>query len=314
MKLKALLLISIIITLSSYSFALSIGASPGKLDLGNVEKGEEKLVELTIFSDATSEVAVNIKSLSFVEDYYNPNFKSSEINFDPYEASQESIGSWIYFIENPVVLKPGELDTKTKYPSYITSVKKVSLIVKIPQSADPGYHSTRLSFDAVINNEGTGAKALAITSVDIPIVFRVSGDAVRSGYISGFEVAGNRLNINFYNNGTTTFIARTSTINILKDGKLVKSLSGSSTVSEPKTTKKMSTNIDGIEPGKYEVYSNVVWTTGSSEKSANIFIEAAGQDTTAAGKPIPLNINITTIIIAIAIIIAAIGAVIFIRR
>lgn len=313
MKFKILFVLSLAL-LSASSFALSIGASPGKIDLGIMEKGQEKLVQLTIFSDTENEVAVNIKTLSIVEDYYNANFKSNEMIWDPYQASQESIGSWITFVDNPIILKPHEFETKTTYPSYITSAKNISLIIKIPEDAEPGYHSIRLSFDADIKNEGTGAKALAITSVDIPIVLKVDGEAVRSGYISGFDFSDNRLNINFYNNGTTTLFVKPEELKISKDGNVVETLVASSVLSKPKTTTKMSRSAEDLLPGKYEIYARAVWTTGNSEKTANIFIDSSVPDNTTAGKPIPLNINITTIIIAIAVVVAAIGAAIFIRR
>ncbi|MBI4895559.1 MAG: hypothetical protein HY831_03635 [Candidatus Aenigmarchaeota archaeon] len=313
MKFKILFVLSLIL-LSTTSFALSIGASPGRLELGTVHRGEEKLVEFVIFSDTGKEISIKPRILSPIEDYFNPDVKGYETVFNAYEASQEPIDSWIEFIENPILLKPGEFDTKTTYSVGVTSTKKVSFLLKVPENADPGYHASRLSFDANVNNEGEGVKAFAITSVDIPIVFRVDGEAVRSGYISGFNIDNNNLNINFFNNGTTTIRVAASIINILKNGNTIASLDGYPVLVRPKTSVSITKQLS-LETGKYEVYSKVVWTTGSSEKSANIFLESKEQNnTTSTGTSIPLNINLTTIVISIAIVIGAIGAIVYIIK
>ncbi len=307
---KKIFFIATVLILSSYSFAISIGASPSIIDLGNVSIGDERIVEMTVFSDTDKDLVTGSMILQPPETYFDPNTPKNNFAFISDQASEEIISNWIEFIQPTITLIPGEVDKDL--PGYVTSSKKMSFILRIPENADPGYHAARIGFDPVFSEDkqSTDAKFIAFTSVEIPVVFKVDGYAVRSGYITGFDVVGNRIDVNFYNNGTTTLNIKPGIVSVRNGGNIITGFTTTPKLVPPKKSATFSGFMQKpIPTGSYELYSELNWTTGSANRTANVRIEfEESLEEIQKSSSVPINLNITTIVIVVLVIIFAIAA------
>ena len=92
--------------------AISIGAAPGALDLGNVPRGTEKLVEFYVMTNAAQDILVGVDYISVHASIYERE-KRTYYTFIPSEASEEDISSWITFPQKSILVSP----TMGAYPA-----------------------------------------------------------------------------------------------------------------------------------------------------------------------------------------------------
>ncbi|MEA3342929.1 MAG: hypothetical protein U9Q92_02085, partial [archaeon] len=193
--------------------AISIGAAPGAIDMGSVPRGTERLVEFYVMSNAVQDILVGVSYIPVHASVYERE-KRTYYTFIPSEASEEDISSWITFPQKSILVSPTQTQLVTLPDG--TSVrynKKVTLIVKVPKDADPGYHAGAINLQPQLKPGGAGAGISSIGVTRVIFVFKVPGYAIRDGNIIDMEaerVANNRVRVDvlFKNTGTTTVTAR----------------------------------------------------------------------------------------------------------
>ena len=276
--------LSMMILLSTTSYSLGIGVSPGVIDLGDVPRGKEVAVSFYIISNTREPLPV---TLSYVPVHRDVLFKEKS---DPYvmipaEVSEEDISSWIEFPQNPYILDPNNVKVITLPDG--TSIKynrKATFILKVPKDAEPGYHAGAINIIPKLRVETSGGAGVATVGITRLIcVFRVPCVAERKGTIIDFEAereAKNRVRIDvlFKNTGTTTITARLSELQIKdNEGNVIDLLAGSATRIAPGDTVVLHgfwTSSEEIPSEKVRVEAKVDYITGQVTKEDVIKIPA----------------------------------------
>lgn len=307
MKFSSLTIFFIIffVIFSISSLSPNVGVSPGRIDLGKVEKNSTKLVSFYIITSSEETLLVKIEP--------------QKVNLDAIEnriisnLSEEDITSWVKVINNPVELKPTNYSIKTA-GGLISGQREINFLIEIPKNAEPGYHTVNVN-PIPLESPGTlgpvGGIVVAITP--IRVLLDIDGDVVRNGVILDVETGnyvGDRLEINTYfqNTGTVTISADGIQKIYDKDGNFIKELYLGKKYVKPKEIKVFR----GLLPTKelsledYNVYTVIDYTTGKEEKDSVITIIApptALATKYEEGIVIPLLIIIIVIIFVISIIV-----------
>jgi len=250
---------------SVMSFSQNVGVSPGKTDLGEVEKGSTKLVDFYVISPSDETLLIKLEP-EMVDLYGNKNMN----NF-----SEEDITSWVKIINNPVELKPVN---ETLKALGVKGQREISFLIDVPEDAEPGYHTVNINpVPSKISETSSPVGSAVVSIISFRVFLNVIGDVVRKGSILDVEsgsYTGNNLEISTYfqNIGTVT-IASSGTQKIYdKDGKLVKEIYLGRSYVKPKEIKvfKGFLPTSGLSLGDYTVYTVIDYTTDSTEKSSTI--------------------------------------------
>ncbi len=273
------LLISLVfsVILSVPALSLSLGMAPNVADLGTVERGSSYIVDAYIISDYGRDLMVDLNTGAIGSKFLDPGRARQTYEFVPSEASEEDITGWLRYIENPVLLKTEKRGYVLKDGAVINANKRATVVVGVPEDAEPGYHACYIepSPRVTMHKRGTGTDI--ITVARMVVVLYVPGDPVRSVYIESFETERinpyvERVRINVRNNGTTTIIARSNDMRIYGEEGLLEKMKSSFISMAPGETASLISNwnVKGLEPGEYEISAGVSWTTGGTEKEGAI--------------------------------------------
>jgi hypothetical protein len=190
---------SLLFSKISLSQQYTVGVSPPIIDLGNVNRGETKNVKFYIISPSNEEMLVHLiqypDNLDFAR-AYNP---GAIANY-----SEEDVSSWIRYFSNPVLLKPQPQPLQTSIGKII-NWREISFLLSIPNNAEPGYHSFGIQPEPEFAGQAGGQVGVGIIAVTkVNVIFRVPGEAIRSGEIIDALGEGNKVRIFFKNTGTVT--------------------------------------------------------------------------------------------------------------
>lgn len=273
---KLALVLTLVLFLLDESFAAEfvVGVSPPTVDLGEVKRGESKIVKFYIVTPSTETLIVRLEVETGSLDFFARDaYKNLLHNY-----SEETLTGWVEFLRNPVELAPANEALKTA-AGEIRGWREVSFVLNVPANAEPGYHLAWIKPLPIVPPEvlgQAGARVVAITGVNM--LFRVPGDAIRDGIILDVvpgSYVGDRLEINtfFQNTGSVTISAR-ATQSIFKDGEVMANLSSSTETIKPNEVKVLKTflPLDGISFGDYDVVTVVSYTTGLTEKKSTLKI------------------------------------------
>ena len=219
MKFHSLLLfLTVFLMLSSVSMAqeLSIGVSPSRIDLGEVERGSTEIVELYIITPSNGTFLVNLEPSEVYLD-------ASTVNEN---YSEESIIPWVNIINNPVEIEANE----EVIGSSIKGQRKISFLMEIPEDAEPGEHMVNINPVPLPASEAIGSVGSMVRST-VPVRLRldVKGNSVRDGSILDVMVGRYladdvEIETYFQNTGTVTISATGSQRIYDKEGNLVKEI------------------------------------------------------------------------------------------
>ncbi|NIO44781.1 MAG: hypothetical protein GTN36_04485 [Candidatus Aenigmarchaeota archaeon] len=288
------------------SLSESVGVSPVRINLGEVERGSTKLVNFYVISPSEKTLLVKLEpersSLDSIGKYLITNF------------SEEDISPWIKIINNPVELRPANETLKTT-GGLIRGQREISFLIEIPNNSESGYHAINIKPVPLESPETTapvGGRVVAVVSVKV--LFDIIGNALRRGIILDTETGnyvGDRLEINnyFQNTGTVT-ISATGTQKIYdKGGNLKEVLFLGKKYIKPKEIKvfKGFLPTTGLSLGDYDAYTVIDYTTGKAEKSSIITLTTPPPTALAVkaeeGLFIPLLIIIIIVIFVVSVII-----------
>ncbi len=259
--------ISLLFLFLKLPIVLSLGVSPGFIDLGTLEKGSTKIVKFYVITTTGEKYLVKLEASEVNLDF----FKRDKYRDLIYEYSEQPVRSWIDFINNPVELK--SIEGKR-------GQAEVNLVLKIPENAEPGYHAVTIDPTPVVPEKTSPMGVGVVGVVGLNILFRVSGDVLRTGRILDITsggIKGNRLELNvfFQNEGTVTMSSRADSIKIYDDsGKVITSVPSNIDHLKPGEIKVLKAYVyDKLEPGIYNVSANVNYITGSVSKNSTIVYE-----------------------------------------
>jgi hypothetical protein len=264
-----------------------VGVSPPIVDLGEIGRGESKIVKFYIVTPSTEPLIVNLEreqgSLDFFSrDAYKPFL---------YNYSEEVLTSWAEFLVNPVELKPTNESLKTA-AGEVRGWREVSFILNVPNNAEPGYHLLRIKPLPAVPSEvlgQAGARVVAVTGVNV--LFKIPGDAKRDGIILDVvpgSYIGNRLEINTYfkNTGTVTVSARASH-EIVANNTSIANITSSTELVKPGELKVLKAYLDVYKdmPQEIEARTTVSYTTGSDSKVFKLSLPPIAAPYVAVARP-----------------------------
>jgi len=260
-------------------FSQNVGVSPGKIDLGEVEKGSTKLVNFYVISPSDETLLVKLEP-EMVDMYGNRNIN---------DFSEEDMTSWVKIINNPVELRPVNETLKTTGGA-IKGQREISFLIEIPKNAEPGYHTVNINPIPSKITETAGPVGSAVVSItSFKVFLNVIGDVVRKGSVLDVETgsySGNNLEIKTYfqNTGTVTIASSGTQKFYDKDGKLIKEIYLGRSYVKPKEIRvfKGFLPTNGLSLGDYTVYTVIDFTTDSAEKSSTIKLTLPTPTTLAA--------------------------------
>lgn len=275
----ALLFLITLSLLNTSALSLSIGIAPPADDLGVVNRGEKYITDFYLITDYGKDLMADLKLSPMGSGFLDPRRVIITYEFVPEECSEEDITPWIKLIENPVLLKPEKKGYVLKDGRHVNANKRASAIIEIPEDADPGYHIAFIDPSPRINLQTTGLGSTMISVARLILAFRVHGEAVRSGFIEGFEseridLSTERIRINFRNNGTTTLIVRVKDLGIYDGEELIKKVSSNFASVRPGESASLIANLNVRynDPGEYRIAGTATWTTGQDSGEGTITI------------------------------------------
>jgi len=254
----------------------TIGVSPGVIDLGEVGRGDTKIVKFFLVTPSSEPLLVYLEAENGNLDFFSRDqYKQLVFNY-----SEEATVNWAEFLSNPIELKPANETLKTG-AGEIRGWREISFLLNLPKNAEPGYHLLKIKPSPYVPSEvigQAGARVVAVTSVSV--LFKVTGDAKREGIILDVtkgKVIGDRLEINTYfkNTGSVTISAKAFQ-SIFEDGKPIENLTSPLQFVKPGETAILKTylNLGKVSPGNFDVLTTVSYTTGSTSKNSTLVIEA----------------------------------------
>lgn len=273
-------LLSVVIFLAPIVFSgassaaeFQVGVSPSVVDLGDVDPGSVQTVKFNVVTPSTDPLLINLQAESGGLDFFGSSKYGSLLD----EYSEEDVVPWVNFIQNPFELSTSDVSPSS--PPGARGWREISFLIQIPRDAEPGYHTVKIDPIPSTPSEsigGAGARIVAVTSVTV--IFRVRGDASRSGLIldvvrGNFVGTGLEMNTYFQNTGTVTVSARTAQ-RVLQNGTEVARASSGMDYVAPGSTKDFITLLPAasVPPGDYDVSTEVSFETGSSSKNSTMSV------------------------------------------
>jgi hypothetical protein len=275
-KIFALVILIFFLFESSSATEFIVGVSPATINLGKLERGENKIVNFNVVTPSTETLIVSLEAEQGNLDFFS---REAYKNFT-YNYSEEILTGWVEFLNNPVELKPSNEVLKT-VGGEIKGWREVSFILTVPKDAEPGYHLIKIKPIPAVPSENlgqAGARVVALTNVNV--LFYIPGDAIRDGVILDVvpgNYVGNRLEIYTYfkNTGTVTISARAYHEIIANNS--VSNISSSTELVKPGETKILKSYLDVYKdmPQEIEIKTTVNYVTGFKYKASKISLPPA---------------------------------------
>ncbi len=253
---------------------LQVGVSPLMLDLGTVTKGESVVGSFFIVTSSQDEIIVKLKSSRSNFDFFKKPANIDIVN----SVSEEDSSGWVYFPENPYVLKAAD-DTLNTKSGTISDWKNVNFVLNVPDDAESCYHAFKIEPTPYTTKE-EGSSVTIIAMVAITVKFQVDGECAVEGNILDImqDISSDYVDLGVYfkNVGTATFSAQSPEVMILyENGTLLdKQRSGSVSII-PGDIGVLNARFDPkkIVPGNYLVNSTVIYGANTTSKQVPLIIE-----------------------------------------
>jgi len=249
---------------------LNIGVSPHILNLGNINPDSSRIVKFNLISTSDDVVLTYMTPMDGnIDKFKTTNYRDYASNF-----SEQSVSSWVEFINNPAEVEKTEGGT-------IKGASEVKFILKISEDVEPGYHMGLIKLDP----KGPEKEAMFNIKAVVPLIFifQVEGKAVRDARIIDLipgEYSGNNLKLKVFveNTGTVTLTTFNNIVEIFDDDgeRIIKLESGGSRI---KPNEVASFNllwpIRDVEEGVYNANVTFDYSTGSATKKTTVEVSKA---------------------------------------
>ncbi len=287
MNRKNVLLVSLLLALpllAGAAKAVSLGAAPGVMEIGELEKGKEYAIDFYLLTNSRQDLLTTLSYMEGKKSMFDRNV-SGRYTFVPDETSEEDTSEWIRFLRNKIVVSDKE-SFPVRFPdgTVVNANEKATFILKVPGDSEPGYHTFEVVLSPKMSGGATGFGVSTIGVTRPVFIFKVPGKAERSGVIEG--VAGSRsgnkavIDVLFRNSGTVTMSAKVSSMNIYNEtGYYIDTLSGGFVKIPPKSTGILRVYWIDQNQDKQKtirVDATVDYLTGQVSKEAMVTIPRAG--------------------------------------
>ncbi len=259
-------LISSIVLLPLVS-SVSVGISPGHLNLGEIEPGDSKIARFYLVTSSKEKMIVHLSSTEGNMNIYDrEEYRDLRKNH-----SEEDISSWVEFINNPTeLLPPSQVSAKMKEGLNVEQLREVKFVLRIPEDAEPGYHTGIIYMDPKVTKDEE-ANVFVKSIVPLTYIFKVKGKAIRSGNIIDIIHKTNSfgrkwVQVFYENNGTvTTYVNRGSIIFYNEKGRIIFDKKTDARFVKPGEIREFNTFIrpGELEDGEYDVKVTFDYTTDS---------------------------------------------------
>jgi hypothetical protein len=270
-----LVCLSALLLLPPSGSALIVGGGPSIIELGQVSAGEEHFFNIYISSQEEHEVVVDVSYMPTGSTLFTLD-RPPPYEFDLDEYSEEDIQRWLLFIRKTVSVPPDSQRFVWRGKSYLANVE-VPVILRVPAHAEPGYHAGFIQVSPRPPPAVPGQVVQIATASKLLLIFKVKGQAVRSGRPYGFvanTLADGRVRVSliFENNGTVSMSARLTRLslrNVATNQTFV--ASGTIRKFKPGELGTLDAHLQ-LEPGRYEVVGHVDWFSGEAEVTGHIVV------------------------------------------
>lgn len=283
-KMCFLLSFALILAMAGTAKALSLGAAPGVMEIGELERGKEYAVDFYLTTNSDSELLTSFGFIESRRTMFTTNV-TGRYTFIPWEASEEDMSGWLKFLREKVVVSAAK-KFPVRFPdgSTVNANEKVTILIDVPEDAEPGYHTFEVVMNPTIPNtaRGTGVSTIGITRPFF--IFKIPGIAKRGGVIDG--IAGSRgggtavVDVLFRNTGTVTVSAHVSSLKVYDEmGNYLSNYKGGAVKVPPKGTgilKVAWPDRDGSKQKNIRVEATVDYSTGQVTKEGMITIPRSG--------------------------------------
>lgn len=280
----------------------SIGVSPGIVQLDGIEPDEQKVVKFFVITQSEEPLVLNMEISNGNMDFFSRSGYESYIN----NYSEQSTDGWLKSTENPVKINPSD---NSGLPETIKGWKEISLLLDVPENAEPGYHLINVRPAPSVDKTSPGkVGTILIASVSFSVLFRVNGDASRQGIILDTVAENYRgstidLNTFFKNTGTTTMTIRATHKIYNSNGTELGTFLSPKETAAPQQVKKIFTPVRlDMPPDNYTISTKVNFITGETEKRTELKITGqplAPKEVAAEARVFPITLIILVIIIIV---------------
>lgn len=259
----------------AYSGNINVGVSPEYLDLGEIKPGNSKIARFYIASTSDELFVVDLGPSKGSDAFFKREKYKEFIEF----YSEEDISLWISLLENPIKLASADENIgKTKSGVSIKGMKEATFILKVPNNAEPGYHTGYIHLSPRYLPDSKSTISL-MSIVPMSFIFKVDGNAVRSGEILDVvnkgDVEGRLwLKVFFKNNGTVTETIDKGNIEIYNNNVLIGTTTTSRGIVKPNEIKELDSFLDYkyLKEGSYKAKVKVSFVTGETNWEGDITI------------------------------------------
>lgn len=200
MRARVLLLLAVLAAAAPFAAAQTLSVSPPTVEEGVQEPGSQFYGQFRVYTDSGQEMEYALSARPGSLDGFE-NVKPDALE----RFSAQDCSGCVRFLQGGGDLAERDRSLSTgggETDRWAT----VGFVVQVPEDAEPGYHM----IEAIPRPEVPGQGSVNVVSTaGVPVVFRVPGEATRSGKIIGLR-AGDRydgyqtVEATFYNNGTVT--------------------------------------------------------------------------------------------------------------
>jgi hypothetical protein len=247
--------------------APSLNIAPSNMDLGEVERGET--YEYNIYVNPRNTGGAVQVTPKLQGPFFSTLFNNSEVDED--SVSQEDISTWIEFQEDSVIADPDDKESyEARDGGSVTAASVISVEIRVPDDAEPGYHAAKIGFGASGVEENTGFSTSNWVLPYVEVEMDVPGNAERQIEMDDpnfLRIGENEAQIivPLRNTGTVTTEFEGGTVDILNtNGEKVGEVDLSSATLEPDELQPVDATweSDSLEPGTYELSGTGDYITG----------------------------------------------------
>lgn len=281
-------LLFVLVLLAPFSSAVSVGASPGFIDIGEVEPGTTQEIDFYITTNSEESFQVS-PSYQFSSMYAVG--ENSPISMQ--NVSEQDISTWIDFTQDTYTIDPtNEQAYELPDGSTVNAEGRVTMEVSIPPNAEPGYRTGEVNLQTSIAGSGGGAGARVLAQTVPGFAFRVPGSVSRDidmDNLQAIRVGENRVQViaQLRNKGTVTTKFRGGSAEIRNsDGSRVGSISFGEATLEPGEYAEVDTTwISNNIGGEYSVEGTGDYRTGETYISGNFVVTDTIQERKSVDEP-----------------------------
>lgn len=260
--------------------AQELSVTPPTVEEGVQEAGDQFYGQFRVYTATDREMRYSLSARPGDRNAFR-NVKQDELA----RFSEQDCSGCIQFLQ-----EGGALDEQDRALSSAGAEtdrwETVGFVVEVPEDADPGYHLIEVVPRPEIAGQGS---VNVVSTAAVPIVFRVPGEAERSGKIIGVRAGshydgGQTVEATFYNDGTVTVRAGFRFVINRTDGQRRVGAGGERVA--PGESATFSTRVDDdLVNDTFEVRAVADYGTGDASASAALSVAPVAQPAGTAPEP-----------------------------